>query len=84
MQTGECPGCRACTGEWGMLSGLEKHDLEKWVEKHPRDPVLDGPPEPVPALGPDGMIYGERPSMNDQLMYMIASWIWKEATGEWE
>jgi hypothetical protein len=73
--------------EGGMtysLTGLQRTYLEHWVEKHPRDPVLDGPPEPVPALGPDGMIYGERPSMNDQLMYMIASWIWKEATGEWE
>jgi hypothetical protein len=79
---GETCTCRACTGEWGMLTGVEKHDLEHVKARF--DPVLDGPPEPVPALGPDGMIYGERPSMNDQLMYMIASWIWKEATGEWE
>jgi hypothetical protein len=28
------------------------------------------------------MIYGERPSMNDQLMYLIAKWIWDEAVGE--
>jgi hypothetical protein len=69
-------------GERYELTGLQRTYLETLRDKI--DPLLDGPPEPVPALGPDGMIYGERPSMNDQLMYMIASWIWKEATGEWE
>jgi hypothetical protein len=81
METGERYCCADCERSY-HLTGLQRVYLEKWRDKI--DPVLDGPPEPVPALGPDGMIYGERPSMNDQLMYLVASWIWKEATGEWE
>jgi hypothetical protein len=80
MQKGETCTCRACTGEW-PLTGRERTYLEDWVEKHPLTDE-DRAAEPVAAVDADGMVYWKQASLDEQVMYLIAKWLWDEAVGE--
>jgi hypothetical protein len=67
------------TGERYTLTGLQRTYLESV-----RDRITDEDraAEPVAAVDADGMVYWKQSSVDEQVMYMIAKWLWDEAVGE--
>lgn len=61
------------------LTGLQRTYLET-VKARITDE--DRQAADVAAVDGDGLVYWKQASVDEQLMYLIARWIWDEAVGE--
>jgi hypothetical protein len=78
METGERYCCADCDRSY-HLTGLQRVYLEKWRDKITDE---DRAAEPIAAVDEGGMVYWKQASLDEQVMYLIAKWLWDEAVGE--
>jgi hypothetical protein len=66
-------------GEAYPLTGLQRTYLDTVRERITDE---DRAAEPIAAVDADGMVYWKQASLDEQVMYLIAKWIWEDAVGD--